>query len=198
MADGIRQLGTALLLSSHGGGGKGAGRGAGGPVTKVDAPCRLYQAGNCTYGVNCRFRHDGSPTKVDDDDVVSSKTKARTPKGAKSKFAGKKVGLPLCGGNIDSRLLATVLLRNLAREGRLARLRIALKDQPGALHKVVSLFERHNVNIIEVYHQRVFTKLPAKGLITDIECEARNKSQVDALIADMRGAGYDVHPVELA
>ena len=116
----------------------------------------------------------------------------------KEQFAGKRIGLPLCGGNIDSRLLATVLLRNLAREGRLARLRIALKDQPGALHKVVSLFERHNVNIIEVYHQRVFTKLPAKGLITDIECEARNKSQVDALIADMRGAGYDVHPVELA
>ena len=105
---------------------------------------------------------------------------------------------PMRGGNIDSRLLATVLLRNLAREGRLARLRIALKDQPGALHKVVSLFERHNINIIEVYHQRVFTKLPAKGLITEIECEARNKSQVDALIEDMRGTGYDVHLVELA
>lgn len=116
----------------------------------------------------------------------------------KEAFAGKTIGLPLCGGNIDSRLLATVLLRNLAREGRLARLRIALKDQPGALHKVVSLFERHNVNIIEVYHQRVFTKLPAKGLITDIECEARNKSQVDALVQDMREAGYDVHTVELA
>ena len=113
----------------------------------------------------------------------------------KEKFAGKKIGLPLCGGNIDSRLLATVLLRDLAR---LARLRIALKDQPGALHKVVSLFERHNVNIIEVYHQRVFTKLPAKGLITEIECEARNKEQVDALIADMRQTGYDVHSVELA
>ncbi|MAK99935.1 MAG: threonine ammonia-lyase [Citromicrobium sp.] len=116
----------------------------------------------------------------------------------KEQFAGKRIGLPLCGGNIDSRLLATVLLRNLAREGRLARLRIALKDQPGALHKVVSLFERHNINIIEVYHQRVFTKLPAKGLITEIECEARNKSQVDALIEDMRGTGYDVHLVELA
>ena len=116
----------------------------------------------------------------------------------KEKFAGKKIGLPLCGGNIDSRLLATVLLRDLARQGRLARLRIALKDQPGALHKVVSLFERHNVNIIEVYHQRVFTKLPAKGLITEIECEARNKEQVDALIADMRQTGYDVHSVELA
>ena len=116
----------------------------------------------------------------------------------KEKFAGKKIGLPLCGGNIDSRLLATVLLRDLARQGRLARLRIALKDQPGALHKVVSLFERHNINIIEVYHQRVFTKLPAKGLITEIECEARNKSQVDVLIEDMRGTGYDVHLVELA
>jgi len=116
----------------------------------------------------------------------------------KEMFAGKRVGLPLCGGNIDSRLLATVLLRNLARDGRLARLRIALKDQPGALHKVVSLFESHNINIIEVYHQRVFTKLPAKGLITEIECEARNKSQVDALIQDMREGGYDVHLVELA
>ena len=116
----------------------------------------------------------------------------------KEMFAGKRVGLPLCGGNIDSRLLATVLLRNLAREGRLARLRIALKDQPGALHRGVRLFARHNINIIEVYHQRVFTKLPAKGLITEIECEARNKGQVDALIADMRDNGYDVHMVELA
>jgi len=116
----------------------------------------------------------------------------------KEQFAGKRIGLPLCGGNIDSRLLATVLLRNLARDGRLARLRIALKDQPGALHKVVSLFERHNINIIEVYHQRVFTKLPAKGLITEIECEARNKNQVEALIKDMRENGYDVHTVELA
>ncbi|GAB5348074.1 threonine ammonia-lyase [Alteriqipengyuania sp. 357] len=115
----------------------------------------------------------------------------------KEKFAGKTIGLPLCGGNIDSRLLATVLLRDLAREGRLARLRIALKDQPGSLHKLASLFERHGVNIIEVYHQRIFTKLPAKGLITDIECEARNKSQVDALIADMRSKGYNVHAIEL-
>jgi len=115
----------------------------------------------------------------------------------KEKFAGRKIGLPLCGGNIDSRLLATVLLRDLAREGRLARLRIALKDQPGSLHKLASLFEQHGVNIIEVYHQRVFTKLPAKGLITDIECEARNRSQVDALVADMKNAGYKVHTIEL-
>lgn len=115
----------------------------------------------------------------------------------KKKFAGQKIGLPLCGGNIDSRLLATVLLRDLARQGRLARLRITLKDQPGALHKVISLFEQHGVNIIEVYHQRVFTKLPAKGLITDIECEARNSGQVEALVAATKSAGYTVHQIEL-
>ena len=116
----------------------------------------------------------------------------------KEKFAGKKIGLPLCGGNIDSRLLATVLLRDLARQGRLARLRIALKDQPGALHKVVSLFERHNVNIIEIYHQRIFTTLPAKGLTAEIECEARDGDQIDRLVKSLRAKGYSVELAELA
>ena len=113
------------------------------------------------------------------------------------KFAGKKVGLVLCGGNIDTRLLANVLLRDLARSGRLARLRITLQDRPGALYKVMSEFNAHNVNIIEIYHQRIFTTLPAKGLITDIECEARDKEQLDALIAAMRAKGYEVSQVEL-
>jgi threonine dehydratase len=113
------------------------------------------------------------------------------------RFKGKKVGLVLCGGNIDTRLLANVLLRDLARSGRLARLRITLQDRPGALYKVMKLFHEHNVNIIEIYHQRIFTSLPAKGLITDIECEARDREQLDALIASLRGAGYSVSMVEL-
>ena len=90
------------------------------------------------------------------------------------RFAGRRLGLVLCGGNIDARLLANVLLRDLARSGRLARLRVTLQDRPGALYKVMGEFEAHNVNIIEIYHQRIFTTLPAKGLITDIECEARD------------------------
>ena len=93
------------------------------------------------------------------------------------RFRGRKIGLVLCGGNIDSRLLANVLLRDLARAGRLARLRITLKDRPGALYAVMGEFDAHNVNIIEIYHQRIFTNLPAKGLITDIECEARDADQ---------------------
>ena len=113
------------------------------------------------------------------------------------RFAGKKVGLVLSGGNIDTRLLANVLLRDLAREGRLARLRITLQDRPGALYKVMHEFDAHSVNILEIYHQRIFTDLPAKGLVTDIECEARDRAQLEKLIAALRAKGYSVSQVEL-
>ncbi len=112
-------------------------------------------------------------------------------------FAGKNVGIVLCGGNIDTRLLANVLLRDLARSGRLARLRLTLQDRPGALFKVMRLFNEHNVNIIEIYHQRIFTTLPAKGLITDIECEARDAQQLQGLVDGLNVAGYKVERVEL-
>ncbi|MBA4164635.1 MAG: threonine ammonia-lyase [Erythrobacter sp.] len=115
----------------------------------------------------------------------------------RERFAGKKVGLVLCGGNIDTRLLANVLLRDLARSGRLARLRITLQDRPGALFKVMREFNEHNVNIIEIYHQRIFTSLPAKGLITDIECEARDREQIEGLVKALRDRGYSVSMVEL-
>ena len=112
-------------------------------------------------------------------------------------FKGKKVGIVLTGGNIDTRLLANVLLRDLARSGRLARLRLTLQDRPGALFKVMEEFNRHNINIIEIWHQRIFTHLPAKGLITDIECEARDKEQLDRLVAALRESGYDVSQIEV-
>jgi threonine dehydratase len=113
------------------------------------------------------------------------------------RFAGREVGLILTGGNIDTRLLATVLLRDLARSGRMARLRIQLQDRPGALLAVMKLFDRHSVNIIEIYHQRVFTTLPAKDAFIDVECEARDSEHLDALVAALEGAGFYVHPVEI-
>jgi threonine dehydratase len=112
-------------------------------------------------------------------------------------FAGKNIGIVLCGGNIDTRLLANVLLRDLARSGRLARLRITLQDRPGALFKVMRLFDAHHINIIEIYHQRIFTTLPAKGLITDIECEARDSAQLQGLVEALRANSYVVEQVEL-
>ena len=111
------------------------------------------------------------------------------------RFAGKTVGLVLSGGNIDTRLLANVLLRDLARGGRLARLRIKLQDRPGALYRVMGEFAAHNVNIIEIYHQRIFTSLPAKGLITDVECEARDGEQIEALVSALRRQNYEVEIV---
>ncbi|WP_188055879.1 threonine ammonia-lyase [Sphingosinithalassobacter sp. CS137] len=114
------------------------------------------------------------------------------------RFRGKVVGTVLCGGNIDTRLLANVLLRDLARSGRLARLRIRLQDRPGALYHVARIFHEQGVNIIEVYHQRVFTSLPAKGLITDIECETRDRNHLDRLITALRRGQYEVSLVELA
>ncbi len=112
-------------------------------------------------------------------------------------FAGRNVGIVLSGGNIDTRLLANVLLRDLARQGRLARLRIFLQDRPGSLYRVMHEFNVHHVNIIEISHQRIFTTLPAKGLVTDIECEARDRAQLDALITALRSKGYVVSQVEL-
>ncbi len=114
------------------------------------------------------------------------------------RFAGRTIGVILCGGNIDTRLLANVLLRDLARSGRLARLRIRLQDQPGALFNVARIFDQERINIIEIYHQRVFTTLPAKGLITDIECEARDRAHLDRLVKALRDAGYETSTVELA
>ncbi|WP_327753579.1 threonine ammonia-lyase [Sphingobium sp. SJ10-10] len=113
-------------------------------------------------------------------------------------FAGRKVGLILTGGNIDTRLLANVLLRDLARSGRLARLRIILQDRPGALFHVARIFDQEAVNILELSHQRIFTNLPAKGLSLDVECETRDGAHLERLIAALRAVGYEVAPIEVA
>jgi threonine dehydratase len=114
------------------------------------------------------------------------------------RFTGRNVGLVLTGGNIDTRLLANVLLRDLARSGRLARLRIRLQDRPGALYAVARIFQEQNANILELYHQRIFTNLPAKGLTLDVECETRDAEHLDRLVAAIVREGYEVSRVELA
>ncbi|MGF7170694.1 threonine dehydratase [Sphingobium xanthum] len=116
----------------------------------------------------------------------------------KPMFAGKTVGLVLCGGNIDTRLLANVLLRDLARSGRLARLSVRLQDRPGALYHVARIFDEQQVNILELQHQRIFTNLPAKGLSLEVECETRDEEHLRRLIAALRQADYDVTPIEVA
>jgi threonine dehydratase len=90
-----------------------------------------------------------------------------------------------------------VLLRDLARAGPDGAAAHPAQDRPGALFSVVRLFEEHQINIIEVYHQRIFTTLPAKGLFTDFDCEARDAAHLKRLIDALEANGFDVHPVEV-
>ncbi len=105
-------------------------------------------------------------------------------------FAGKKVGVILCGGNIDPRFLANVILRNLARTGKMGRISVVLDDRAGALHALSGLFVQHGANIIDVSHQRIFGVLSAKSTRIDIEYEIRDTSALDALFAALDEAGY--------
>jgi threonine dehydratase len=112
--------------------------------------------------------------------------------GAPDAYKGRKVGTVLCGGNIDTHLLANVLIRELVRCGRIARLRIGAQDRPGALAAITACFHEAGVNIIETNHQRIFSKLPAKDTVIEVECEARDAEAVEALVKRLEGKGFDV------
>lgn len=109
-----------------------------------------------------------------------------------ARFRGSKAGIVLCGGNIDTRLLASVLTRELARDGRLSRLAIDLPDRPGQLAKVSGVIGGEGANIVEVYHQRVFTDLPAKGTELHLVIETRDKQHLEGVLKALRAAGYTV------
>jgi threonine dehydratase len=111
---------------------------------------------------------------------------------------GRTVGLILTGGNIDAHLLANVLLRDLAGSGRLARLRLQVQDRPGALAAAMALFSDHQVNVVEVRHQRIFTRLPAKDAAIEVECEARDAGQIGRLVDALHDAGFAVEPVAIS
>ena len=114
-----------------------------------------------------------------------------------ARFRGRKVGTVLCGGNIDTHLLANVLVRELVRCGRIARLRIAAQDRPGALAAITAKFYECGVNIIETNHHRIFTRLPAKDTVIEVECEARDAQAVDTLVRRLEEAGFVVERAEL-
>ena len=110
----------------------------------------------------------------------------------RKRWAGRKVGLVLTGGNIDPRLLASVLTRELAREGRLSRLTIDIPDRPGELSRVSGVLGDVGANIVEVYHQRVFTDLPARGTELNLVIETRDRSHLEAVLAQLEAVGYRV------
>jgi threonine dehydratase len=111
---------------------------------------------------------------------------------AKRLYKGHKIGLVLCGGNIDTRLLASVLTREMAREGRLSRLSIDLPDRPGQLARVSGIIGGVGANVLEVYHQRIFTDVPAKGTELNLVIETRDRAHLEQVVSGLKAGGYPV------
>jgi len=110
-------------------------------------------------------------------------------------FRGRKVGLILCGGNIDPRILASIMVRELEREDRIVSFRLTIADRPGVLGPIASLFGELGANILEVDHRRLFLDVPAKGAKLDVTVEARDRDHANEIMSALMRCGYQ--PVRL-
>ena len=108
-----------------------------------------------------------------------------------AEFQGKTVGLVVCGGNIDSRVLSTLILRGLVRDGRIARLSFEIDDTPGQLSAISGIIGAGGANVIEVIHQQMFQTAPLKQAELAVVIEARDSHHVGEIIDQLRAAGFD-------
>ena len=106
-----------------------------------------------------------------------------------ARFAGRRVGIPVCGGNIDSRVLSAVLMRGLVRDGRLARLRVTMHDVAGSLAKVAAMIGEAGGNIVEVLHQRVFGTASVKSPEVEFVIETRDRAHTLAILDALEKMG---------
>jgi threonine dehydratase len=108
------------------------------------------------------------------------------------RFAGKRVGVLVSGGNIDSRVLASVLMRGLVRDFRLVRLRVTMPDVSGSLAKVAALIAKAGGNIVEVMHQRIFSTASVRAPQVEFLIETRDREHTDALVHSLEEKGIRV------
>lgn len=106
-------------------------------------------------------------------------------------FAGRRVGLVLCGGNIDARLLASVMVRELERDDRIASFRITTGDRPGLLGALATRLGALGANILEVSHGRLFLDVPAKGVTVDVTIETRNTRHTSDVLSALAEDGLN-------
>ena len=107
-----------------------------------------------------------------------------------AELQGKKVGLVVCGGNIDSRLLSTLILRGLVRDGRITRLTFEIDDTPGQLSEISRIIGDSGANVIEVIHQRMMQTVALKQAELEVVIEARDLQHVTSIVVRLREAGY--------
>lgn len=112
------------------------------------------------------------------------------------RFRGRKVGLILCGGNIDPRILASIMVRELERESRIVSVRITISDRPGVLGAVATLLGRLGANILEVEHKRLFLDTPAKGTKLDVTVETRDGAHAHEILAALEAEGLPAVRIE--
>lgn len=108
-----------------------------------------------------------------------------------ARFAGKRVGLVLCGGNIDPLLLAAIIERGMVRSGRLARIQVSARDVPGVLAAITKAVADAGANIEEVHHQRAFTMLSAQNVEIELVLQARGKAHVQEVLECLRSKGME-------
>ncbi len=108
-----------------------------------------------------------------------------------ARYAGRNVGLVLCGGNIDPMLLAAIIERGMVKAGRLARIRVGARDTPGVLARITAIVAEANANIDEVHHQRAFSTLSAQNVEVEMVLQTRNKQHVGAVIAALQAQGFE-------
>jgi threonine dehydratase len=106
------------------------------------------------------------------------------------RFAGRKVGLVLCGGNIDPRILASIMVRELERDNRIVSFRLTITDRPGLLGQVATTLGRLGANILEVDHRRMFLDVPAKGARLDVTVETRDAAHAEEILVAFRAEGF--------
>ena len=111
----------------------------------------------------------------------------------RARFADRHVGLVLCGGNIDPLMLAEIIQRGMVRSGRLSRLKVELRDMPGALARIAGVIAEASANIEEVHHQRAFTNLPVQSAEVEFVLKTRNAAHVIEIVERLSVAGFKAY-----
>jgi threonine dehydratase len=114
----------------------------------------------------------------------------------RERFRGKKVGLILCGGNIDPRILASIMVRELERDSRIVSFRLTIPDQPGVLGTIATRLGALGANILEVDHRRLFLDVPAKGAKLDVTMETRDNTHAEEILSALAAEGYQPVRIE--
>jgi threonine dehydratase len=177
-----------------------------GPASTIADGIAVRRVGALTYGL-CR-RYVDEVVVVDENEIANAillllEIEKTVVEGAaattlaavlnkKVALAGKRVALVLSGGNIDVNIIARVIEKGLVKDGRLARLRVVLADRPGALARLCGVVAAQRANILDIGHNRAFTTARISDTEVVLTLETSGREQIEAVVAALRGAGYQV------